>query len=181
MTRKIFLIVLSSIFCILSFGQKIDDYYILKTTEGGTICYLNPMDMFKVSKGASQVTSPKGVSLEYDMTFSSFDKEIVMNFTYISSSSSEVDSVKFISGDKVLLSEPTKIYIELYKKDKWKQRYTLADEVEEFKKIHTSEVVPSIILYVEGEEIIFNPKPRKWKKYYPIGIRLFSLLDIYNK
>lgn len=156
------------VFCLSLYGQNIKKYYIFKTQEKGNLYYLFPVILFE--------DADKG-KLSYDLTYTSWNDTVVMNFTYLKPEPLLIDSLKYISGKNEIVGKVKKLYVEPDSK-KWVHRYSIESKSEDFFRLYDSNVIPEIIIYSNGKEYKYHSKNSNWLKYVPIGQKIFKMIRL---
>lgn len=168
--RKYISSLIFCVFCLSLYGQNIQKYYVLKTQERGDLYHLLPVSLFEDTNGEE---------LSYDLTYTSWDGMIVMNFTYTKSEPLLIDSIRYVSGRNEIVGRVDKLYVEPTSK-KWIHRYSLKSRADVFFRIYNANVTPRMVLYFRGKDYEYHVKRANWRKYVPIGQRLFKMMSLQN-
>lgn len=150
------------------YGQNIKKHYISKTQEKGSIYHLLSVSLFKDTNGKK---------LSYDLTYTSWNDTIMMNFSYEKTEPLLIDSIKYISGNARIGGKVDKLYVEPTAK-KWIHRYSLKSRADEFFHIYNPNTIPEIIIYSNGKNYNYAIDKSDWSEYVPIGQKIFKMIRL---
>lgn len=155
-------------FCLSAYGQSIKKHYVSKIEAEGVIYHLLPVSLFD---------DEMGEDFSYELTYTSWNDTIAMTFTYILPEPSLIDSIRYISGKNEISGKTEQIYVEPTVK-KWAHRYRMADKAEKFFQLYTPSSTAEIKIYSKGQEHTYRAKKRSWRKYAPIGQKIFEMIRL---
>lgn len=156
------------IFCLLAYGQNIKKHYISKAQVEGTIYHFLPVSLY---------ADTNGEALTYDLTYTTWNDSITMNFTYVTPDPMLIDSIRYVSGETGVEGRVEKLYVEPTTK-KWKHRYSLKCRADDFFQLYHSKAVPEIIIYAKGKDHRYYADKSGWHKYMPIGQKIFKMIRL---
>lgn len=157
-------------FCLSSYGQNIQKYYVFKTQEKGSLFHLLPVVLFEDADGED---------FSYDLTYTSWNDTVAMNFTYTRTEPLLIDSVGYFSGKNFIVCKAEKIYVEPTSK-KWVHRYSMKNKSDFFSQVYNADVTPEIVIYCHNTNYKYYAKKSAWRKYVPIGQKLFKMIYLQN-
>lgn len=169
--QKTVVLLVFGLFCLSSYGQNIQKYYVFKAQEKGNLYHLLPVSLFEDAEGEE---------LSYDLTYTSWNDSMAMNFTYTKKEPLMVDSIRYVSGKIEIAGKADKLYVEPTSK-KWVHRYSLKSKADEFFQLYDAEVTPQIFLYTKDMRYEFQAKKTNWRKYVPVGQKLFKMIKLQEK
>ncbi|MFR9651800.1 MAG: hypothetical protein SNG35_07245 [Rikenellaceae bacterium] len=150
------------------FGQSVKNYYVSKIVDNGTLYHLYPQELFQSSDGDD---------LAYDITYNSVNDSIALNITVVNDSVLKLKSIAIESENIKLKGELERLFVEP-KGKQWLHRYSLNTQAEPLFSLYNLESNPQITLYTSDNEYIYSVKHSAWKKYAPIGNRIFEMIKI---
>lgn len=156
------------ILCLSLHGQSIKKHYVSKTQEKGNIYHLFPISLFE---------DQEGEKLSYDLTYTSWNDTITMNFTYAKSEPLLIDSIKYLSGSIKVEGKAHKLYVEPTSK-KWIHRYSLKSKAADFFYLYNANATPEITIYSNGESYNYYVDRPAWRNYVPIGQKIFKMIRL---
>ncbi len=153
------------VFCLSLYGQNIKKNYVLKIQEQGNLYHFLPIALFEDTNGERLV---------YDLTYTTWNDSIMMNFTFIKTEPLLIDSIRYISGNISIEGSVDKLYIEPTAK-KWTHRYSLVSKADDFFQLYNSSTTPKILIYSNGIAHHYHVNKSNWSKYVPIGQKIFKM------
>ena len=150
------------------YGQNIKRYYVFSSQEKGSIFHLLPVALFE---------DMDGEKLSYDLTYTSWNDSITMNFTYKKPKPLKIDSIKYVSGESRVTGKVDKLYVEPVS-EKWIHRYALKSKAMDFFPIYDMNATPEIIICSNGKKYIYRVRGADWRKYVPIGQKIFEMIHL---
>lgn len=156
------------IFCLSLYGQNIKKHYVLKIQEKGNLYHFLPVSLFEDTDGEK---------LSYDLTYTTWNDSIVMNFSYIKTEPLLIDSIEYIAGNISLEGSVEKLYVEPTAK-KWMHRYSLRGKADDFFQLYNSGTTPEILIYSKGITHPYPANKANWRKYAPIGQKIFKMIRL---
>ncbi|MFI3278828.1 MAG: hypothetical protein SNH28_08685 [Rikenellaceae bacterium] len=170
--RNIIIIPLLSL-CISVVAQRIEGYYVSKSSEKCTTYYLLPQKVFESSQHGE---------LEHDITLLVGVDSATLNFTYISEKAQKIDSVKIKSKVVDYNGAAKRIYIEPSSSNKkyWVHRYGITVDFQSLQNLYEVDAAPMFTIYASGEAIDFEVNQRKWRRYAPVGKRIIDMIKLNN-
>lgn len=166
--RKYIVSLFFCVFCLSLYGQNIKKHYISKAQEKGSIYHFLSVSLFKDTDGKK---------LSYDLTYTSWNDTIMMNFTYVKPEPLLIDSIKYVSGNIRIEGRVDKLYVEPTSK-KWIHRYSLRSKADEFFRIYNANATPEIIIFSNGKNYSYHVEKSDWRKYVPIGQKIFKMIRL---
>lgn len=151
-------------------GQKLSKYYVSFKAPNGTLYFIRPQKGFR---------SDKGQNLKYDMTLLSSSDSLTLNFSYFDPGTLEPDSLLMHSGNGIVSSALSKIFVETSKKN-WHYRYSARFAVKDAEDFFKQENPSDFILSCKEKNFRLTCKSSHWRKYSPINLRIFQLVR-YNR
>ncbi len=167
LAKRITLIIALLTLSLSTYGQSVKGHYVSKTIDGGTLYHLLPKTLFHSESN----------ELSYDLTYSSASDSITMSITFVSPEITKLDAMKVESQKMNVKDGLTRLYIEPKGKE-WIHRYSMSTKAEPFFNLYTPKTTPQITLYNGDDEYIYTVKESAWKKYAPIGSRIFEMLKL---
>lgn len=156
------------IFCLALCGQNIKKHYVLKIQEKGNLYHFLPVTLFEDANKEK---------LSYDLTYTSWNDSIMMNFTFKSKEPLLIDTISYISGNLCIKGAVEKLYVEPTAK-KWIHRYSIKSKSGVFAQLYSNDTLPEIILYSNGKEYYYHTDKSSWNKYIPIGEKIFKMIHL---
>lgn len=156
------------IFCLSLYGQNIKKHYVLKAQKEGNLYHFLPVSLFEDAHGEK---------LLYDLTYTSWNDSIMMNFTFIQKEPLLIDSISYVSGNIHIEGKVNKLYIEPTIK-KWTHRYSFMGKADNFFQLYNSSTTPEILIYSNGIAHHYHVSKSKWRKYTPIGKKIFKMIHL---
>lgn len=155
--------------CTTVVAQKIGGYFVSKSDESGTVYFLESQKIFAASTGDQ---------LEYDLTTRDDSDSISMNFTYRTDSATPIDSIRIESPSVTFGGKVNKLFIEPERKV-WAHRYIYTGLRSDIISLYKdSDSTPSITLYSGDDILRYDAIQSKWRRYTPIGSRIFEMIDV---
>lgn len=152
-------------------SQNIDNYYSSYPQENGRLYFIT-------SKIKIQGQS-KDDLFQYDLTHNTATDSFIINFTLLSKSIIDIDSLIITNLHNDSLSfKCEKFFIENFKKNYWKHRYTAKIPYLQFTKFYNEKQFQFIIKDKKNNEISFLPKGKKSIKEKEVLIKVFKMIDI---
>lgn len=155
-------------FCLSAYGQNIQKYYVSKIETDGMIYHLLPVTLFD---------DEEGEDLTYDLTYTSWNDSITMTLTYLLPEPTLMDSIQLTAGKNEIGGKVEQLFVEPTAK-RWIHRYRLKERADIFHGLYTQENDAVIRLLTHGKERIYKVKRKKWRKYAPIGQKIFEMIHL---
>ncbi len=172
MRLKSLSVVLLMMCCVSAVAQKIDGHYVSRSEADGTIYFLLSQELF---------ADEQGRTLKYDLTVkrsrSGEEDTVRMNFSYVNDTVKPVDSLWLSSQRVDIKGGVEKIYIEPSRKE-WSHRYSFVGDLDDFMRLYDVGSPATLTLYSGGEAVVYRSKDGEWRRYSPIGLRIFEMIRL---
>lgn len=162
---------MSILFSFNCFSQLSEGRYASRKTQDGTIYFLNPHRLKKIS----------GIKkFEFDVTMLTWTDSVTVNFTFESDIMTVPEKILLKSGSLSFESHDYKpLFIDL-KKDHYEIRISARFPLSEFEQIIKSTAPPRFVFYQEGKEESASYSEKDWKKEHKKLNDIYSLY-LYSK
>lgn len=156
------------VFCLSLYGQNIKKHYVLKIQEKGNLYHFLPVALYEDANGEKLI---------YDLTYTTWNDSIMMNFSFVRTEPLLIDSIKYVSGNISIEGSVDKLYVEPTAK-KWTHRYSLKSKADSFFQLYNSGTTPGILIYSKGTAHHYHANKSNWRKYVPIGQKIFKMIRL---
>lgn len=171
---RVYFTIIISVFILSDLSaQNIKNKYSFRTSENYNVLFVHPQKDFECRE------LPGG--LEYDLTYVSTVDSITFNYIYITNRPLLTDSIAFTNGkDRFVCDSAELLFIEPYKKDNWKNRFSTKLSKAEFTALYQSNLPLSIVIYNKGKGYPFMIKQNKWNNQAAVVNKIFQIVE-YNR
>lgn len=151
-----------------AYGQSADGRYISRMTQDGTLYFIMPQKIKKLS----------GIkSFEYDMTLLSWTDSITVNFTFESQQMQAPKDLRLISGNNSIDCNSYSVMFIDIKKKHYEVRITSKFKASEIESVINSPTPPVFSFYQEQENKSASYTQSAWDKDRK---KLIDIFNLYN-
>ena len=146
---------LSLIFSLVAFAEKLEDRYVMKTIDSGQLYFVVPYDIPSLTA--------KTKALSADITYLTISDSVTMNLSVWSADELMTDSIVLTGTNQIVIRDFKTFFIEKDKK-LWLHRYSLRYPLTSLVNLYANTNPFTIDVCFGSQCITYGYAPKQWKK-----------------
>lgn len=154
--KKGVLCLLSLLFSVITYAEKLEDRYVMKTINNGQMYFIVPFDI--------PPQTAKAKALSADITYLTTSDSLIMNLSVWSSDELMTDSIILTTKNKKIVVENFRTFF-IEKDDKlWLHRYSLQYPLKDLTLFYANTEPFTMDIYSGSQHITYGYSIKQWKK-----------------